>query len=153
MLAGIGKAGDYAGDPLLTVGENGIYWLDTGKTKIRAYWAAAFGVNSNAHWILYNHGVIANRITAQTYDFTVAQPGIIPNLAAVAVPANCDDGVYDPLSADPSAVNLFSRNGRVIERASVAQRVGNRSSLQVGFAAALASGNRSSLGVGVKVGA
>lgn len=106
MLAGVGKSGDYAGDPLLTVAKNSIFWLDQNQQMMQANWTAASGVDSNAHWVLYNHGAIVSRITAQTYDFTVAQPGTIPNLAAVAVPAACYDGLYDPLNSNPLLFNL-----------------------------------------------
>ena len=35
MLAGCGKAGDYAGNPLLTVATQSIFWTNLGQTKRR----------------------------------------------------------------------------------------------------------------------
>jgi hypothetical protein len=149
-----GRPGDYPGDPLELIAGYTLYWLDTAKTQLRASWIPISGLEVDSRWIKYLNGIIVGRSSAASHIFTVPVPGVTPNLAVVAVPAACDqDGAYDPLSADPSAVNLFPRNGRVIVKALVVQRVGNRSGFRVGFAAALSSGNRSSLGIGVKVGA
>lgn len=49
MLAGCGKAGDYAGNPLLTVATQSIFWTNLGQTKMRAKWTAAASVDAGAH--------------------------------------------------------------------------------------------------------
>ena len=110
MMAGVGKAGDYAGQPLLTVNTHTIVWNNPAKTQINANWTLTPPVDATAHWIMYKTGVVMARIVAPlTYNFSSISPaGVVPKLAAVAVPANCDTGGYDPLAADPLAYNLYN---------------------------------------------
>lgn len=111
MLAGIGEAGDNAGDPLLTIANGQLRWVDEAKTKLRGTWTAGEGIDlaGTDHAVKYINGAIVDRAHGYSYIFTVPTPGIVPDIAVVFIPAICDDGVYDPLNGanDPTIENML----------------------------------------------
>lgn len=96
MRAGCGRAGDFAGDPLRTIGAEYIYWLDAGKTSIRAVFAVRSGLP--AHKIItYRNGEIQATDVSSPQTFAALVAGVVPNLAAVGVADAVYDASYDPL--------------------------------------------------------
>lgn len=95
MYAGVGRAGDFAGNPLKTVASHYIYWLDAGKMSIRAVFTLA-SLPANTV-ITYRNGEVQARAVSSPQTFTALVAGSVPNLAAVAVASAAYDASYDPL--------------------------------------------------------
>lgn len=114
MYAGCGRAGDFAGDPLLTIGRYVLFWATPDQDAIRAAWQPAASLPGSPTWITYNAGVIVDHrafAEGRAEEFTPAVDGTLPALAAVAVAEGVDDdGLYDPLGATATAANLTALN-------------------------------------------
>ena len=111
MYAGVGRAGDFAGDPLLWVDSEMLGWVDVDEETIRAVWTAIAGLPGSSTWITYMDGVLQERGATSAEDFTVPTAGTKPNIAAVAVAPGVSDGTYDPLGSEDVA-NISTLTGR-----------------------------------------
>lgn len=111
MYAGSGRAGDFAGDPLLLASEY-VKWLNSGKTSIRAAFSAANGTPS-FKWITYKGNTVEARDVTSPQDFSVSPAGVIPSLTAVIVSADSFDNTYDPLGGSAVA-NLLTLVEKVL---------------------------------------
>lgn len=125
MLAGCGRAGDFAGNPLRTVDPDAqnVYWLDLTETTIRGIFAAPAGLPAHK-WITYLNGGVEGTDVSSPQDFTAPVPGTIPNLAAVAVPDAVYDAGYDPLGG-ASLANLVTLLERLFASARGKYRIFN----------------------------
>ena len=109
MRPGSGRPNDYPGDPLDTVKSQATEWTDSTHTVLRATWIAEDGLEADSVWVVYLAGsIVARLVAAYTYDFTVPTPGIVPNIAVVAVRAECDPASdYDPLGGGENDSNIY----------------------------------------------
>jgi len=110
MLAGVGKAGDYAGDPLQTIQTGLMWWNNQAQTQLFVQWQAGSDIDlaGTDHAIIYVDGVIVNRDHRLSTTVNVTA-GHVPQIAVVFVPANVDDdNAYDPLySETQSNITMF----------------------------------------------
>ena len=137
------RPGDYPGDPLaLVLPGYLLYWTDYSQTKLYAQWGGKSWLDSDSRWIKYVDGVIVDRAATTSFTFTVLTPGVLPNIAVVAVPAACDqDGAYDPLFGDATAANLTEFNELTFHLECV---------LGQGLQAGIAAGLEAELGAGLR---
>lgn len=104
MLSGSGRAGDFAGDPLVWVASYLLSWANAAQTRMRVQWTADASLPAGSTWILCVDGVAVSHTAALSLEFDVTVPGAIPDIALVAVPEGVDaDELYDPLGGDALA--------------------------------------------------
>jgi hypothetical protein len=115
MFAGCGRAGDFAGDPLICLDSHVLAWLDAGATQITASWTGVAALPVDAEWYTYRNGYVIQRGATSPHIFDAIIAGALPNLAVVPVAAGVGDSNYDPLGAQ-SLANLTGLRQRYLHQ-------------------------------------
>lgn len=97
MYAGCGRAGDFAGNPLL-LGSESISWTSDAHSALLCHWSAPAGLPVGFAWIIYVDGTLMARNVLPPFWVIVPTLNVVPQIAAVAVsPALVASGTYDPI--------------------------------------------------------
>ena len=127
------RTGDYVGPPANRA-KGLLYWTDTTHTQMQAFWIPTPPVDPRHtdHLLLYVDGMQdADRTNRTSQIFAVPTPGVVPNVAAIYTPEQCDyDNAYDPIGSDPSAVNCVLAVTEVLVLLMLLLSRGNKSKLR-----------------------